>query len=1336
MQHLVPIHIQQACKTGVLHSKMQAFTLFADLKGFTALTESMMQQGAVGAEELSLSLNEIFSPIVELVYARGGMIPYFAGDAFTAIFPIKDEKTGPKHLLETACHIRSLFSENRMAETRFGNFKIGIKIGLSFGELEYGIVGNEVKSFYYRGPAVDACAESEHHAKSEEIILDQTLYDLLEDRNHITPLKNEGFYRLENWLSKDYDYSFEAANLPELEYDIASQFLPESVIKFQSVGEFREVTSVFISFEGIQTYDQLNHFAKLVLDEFNQRGGYFKEIDFGDKGGVMFGFFGAPISYENNKERALSLILDLFIAVETQFADENIQMRCGLTSGVAFTGIVGGKERCQYAAVGNRINLAARLMTKAEWGQVLTDQPTQKTGEYLFRHTGDIQYKGILRNVPTYELLGRSNGDSPIYVNKLVKRDEELDELFKALEPLNWNRFGGIVYLDGEGGSGKSRLIHELKLKASVLNLRWNHCPGDPILRKAFHPFIGLLEKIFPNSAISKDESKLGFDKGFQELVIDLQSRPEIPPAIINELLRTKSILKGLLNQPVEEDSLWNTLDPKGRYDNTFQAITNLIQALALIKPLVLVFEDAHWMDKDSQTLLNRLIRLSRNLPILVLISSRFDTDGNPIRLVEDQQIKDWKIPAISIQLSQLDEEGITLFTQNALDGPISNDLVEILNRTTNGNPFYLQEVLAYFKENEVLDQVDGVWTTRNMPITISGSLNTILVARIDRLQEELRELIKAAAVIGREFEKSVLAELMRKQNGEGLTSTVIEEDMKRAERGNIWRAVNELRYIFHHSLLRDAIYSMQLRTRLKELHKQIAETIETLHAEELDNYVLELAYHYEQAEMNVPAIEYLTKAAKQTADQYQNDQALELYDRLLAKLSEHGTERIQALLNKGAVLQLVGRWEEAENQYEQAEAIALEQKDSEQLAHAAYSKGNLNMLQGDYQKATDQLQRAAFVYKALDDTYGMAKTDGALGDLYFRQGDYDKAKAYLESCIKRRKRSDDSHQFAAFVSKLGLTHMNQGNYIEGIQVLTEEINHCDALKDKNALCSLQVNLGIIFSEKGDNENALVHFQKGLELSRQLGNKLFVAIAVGSIGLIHQRKGNYELAQQHFLEDLELCEQLGDKQGTSIALGLLGELRTEEGAFEIASSYLKQSILLCKELGYLKGLAKAENTLGDISYHSEDYDSAIDQYQKAIDIAERIDNQLILAQSYIELALTFLKTNDLNAANANLLKAESVAHELGNSSLQHHVLLVQASLIGQQGNRDLAQSKLEELMELPLSEELLANCLYEMLCLDPKNEELRTKAETAYQRLYQKSAKFIYAKRLKELHDN
>ena len=1291
-----------------------------------------MQQGAVGAEELSLSLNEIFSPIVEMVYARGGMIPYFAGDAFTAIFPVNDENRDPTHLLQSACLIRSLFSENRMAETRFGNFKIGIKIGLSFGKLEYGIVGTTVKSFYYRGPAIDACAESEHHAKSEEIILDQVVYDLINDKTHLTPLNSSGYYRFEIGHNPCLKANIEPVELPQLEPSIARQFLPESVIKFQSLGEFREVTSVFLSFEGIKSYEQLHQFAELVLNEFHQRGGYFKEIDFGDKGGVMFGFFGAPISYENNKERALSLVMNVSQAVEKLFKNEDIRIRFGLTSGVAFTGIVGGKERCQYAAVGNRINLAARLMTKANWGQTLTDQPTQKTAEYLFRHTGDIQYKGILRNVPTYELLGLGNIDSPIYINKLIAREQDLRDLLLALEPLKWNRFGGLIQLDGEGGSGKSRLIHELKLKASDLKFRWIHCPGDPILRKAFHPFIGLLEKIFQALSNPTEEAALKFEEAFKNLVRSLQEKPGTTPGILNELLRTKSILQGLLNLPVTPESLWNTLDPKGRYDNTFQAIINLIQALATLSPVVLVFEDAHWMDRDSQMLLRRLIRMSRNQPILILISSRFDTDGTPLRVVDSQQIADWKIPVTTIQLAQLDKEGIRQFTENILESAISEELVEILERTTNGNPFYLQEVLAYFRENGALIKNEGIWTTRNMPITISGSLNTILVARIDRLQEELRELIKAAAVIGQEFEKKVLAELMRKQNGESATTTVIEEDIKRAEKGNIWKAVNELRYIFHHSLLRDAIYSMQLRTRLKELHKQIGETIETLHADEIDNYVLELAYHYEQAELEGLAIEYLGRAAQQTADQYQNDQALELYDRLLVMLPEDSGERIQALLSKGAILQLVGQWEEAELLYEEAEQIAIRQKDSEHLAHAAYNQGNLNMLQGDYNKATEQLQRAAFVYKALDHSYGMAKTDGALGDLYFRQGDYDKAKAYLESCITRRNLSENSHQFASFVSKLGLTHMNQGNYQEGIQVLTDEIERCDALQDKNALCGLQVNLGIIYSEKGDNENALLHFEKGLELSRQLGNKLFVAIAVGSIGLIHQRKGNYEKAQHHFLEDLELCEQLGDKQGTSIALGLLGELRTEEGAFEIARSYLDQSILLCRELGYLKGLAKAENTLGDISYHSEEYEKAVEQYQSAIDIAKRIDNHLILTQSYFEQALAYLKLDRLTEAKDNLKNAMLVAREIGNLELQHHVLLVQAIAYGYDGQKEKAIFELKSLMEVTRSEDLRASCLYELWKFNP-TEELTQATQTAYQRLYQKAAKFIYAQRLKDL---
>ena len=320
MRNLIPHFIQDQFRLNKAHGSFRAFTMFVDLRGFTPLTQSFMKQGTAGAEQLSLILNKIFAPMVSLVYNKKGFIPYFAGDAFTAIFPLEEGVTTPKVFLQTAQQMRDLFSKGGWRKTQFGDFQIGIKIGISFGDVEWGIVGDAYKSFYFKGPAIDNCANCEHHAEEQDIVLDKFLLNKFASKTLKVEKINDYYFRLLEDLPLKEKVS-ELVVIPKLSQDVVKRFLPKSVFNFEQIGEFRNIISVFISFEGIENYALLNQFSTIILNGINSFSGYFKEIDFGDKGGVMLGFFGAPISFENNVERALEFVTSIEIELQNLMED-------------------------------------------------------------------------------------------------------------------------------------------------------------------------------------------------------------------------------------------------------------------------------------------------------------------------------------------------------------------------------------------------------------------------------------------------------------------------------------------------------------------------------------------------------------------------------------------------------------------------------------------------------------------------------------------------------------------------------------------------------------------------------------------------------------------------------------------------------------------------------------------------------------------------------------------------------------------------------------------------------------------------------------------------------
>jgi predicted ATPase/class 3 adenylate cyclase len=1337
VKNLLPHFILRRFEAGEDRGSMDAFAMFVDLSGFTRLTESLMEEGHEGAEKLSHILNDIFSPMVDLVYRRGGIIPYFAGDAFTAIFPIHEPGVNLPLFLHTAMELRDMFAHEN---AQFGSFQIGIKIGLSKGLVEWGIVGNQQKSYYFRGPAIDQSAQCQTHARHQEIVMDESLRSSLNSAAEWNHHREKGYFLLQEPtgpLPKEQD-----TPTGELSEAVASHFLPDSVIALNEEGEFRNVISVFCSFSGLDSHELLDRFASVFIDQIHNFSGYFKEVDFGDKGGVLVGFFGAPVSFENNIERALEFVSTTQTELEELQQDSALHFRIGLTYGMAYTGIVGGVARCQYAAVGNHVNLAARLMTHADWGEVLVDEEISKHKGFQFTHKGNIQYKGIEGPVPTFVLKGRAGSIRQVFSGQMVGRETELQQLVDFVLPALEEHRPGILSVFGEAGIGKSRLLYEMRRKLnSRVGHAWLTCMTDQILRKPFNPFIYCLNNYFDQSVErSVEYNQQRFEERFSRLIarVTYTNHPE-SATIRRELERTRSVFAILLGLPTA-DSFWQELDAKGRYQNTVIAITQLFLAESTIQPTVLEIEDGHWMDEDSRVLLEKLVARLQAFPIVVIFTSRYTDDGIKPVLLRPSQIPTDKVAQLEVDLNVLQPASLVTYTENRLGGAITEAFKELLLRTTNGNPFYLEQLLEYFAESDLLDEQEGIWHVKDSHIRMSNSIQSLLMARIDRLSGELKETVKAAAVIGREFEVPVLAEVMAQQealSGSGSPSLVLKEQIRTAEKSQIWRAMNELRYMFQHSLLREAVYDMQLRARLRELHLLIAEAIERIYAKEIDAHAVDLAFHFEQAEVSEKAIHYLQMAAKIARNNYQNIQGLGFYDRLLRLLEDHPDEklRVKALLDKGQILEHIGQLDECRNTLEEALLLAQEQSSEVYLGRANLSLGHVLVLQGKYREARLYLENAAEFFERIDDHFGIAKVYGDLGNLFFRQGRYEEAKSNFTRSIQLSKSLPYSTSNTQIVAYLGLTHMNQGNYDEGIRWQQDQLELSRRENDKQGMATLYTNMGIVFFEKGDYDAAQQSYEQGLALAEELGNKLLTSIAIGCLGSVYEKKGDFETAMEHFRQDLKLTEEMGEKQGIAIALSLIGELLSISGKFEEAIDYLERTRQMSEELGYQKGRAKSVNTLGDIYYFMGDYEKALVYYDRAIQVTRQINNKLVLGGSLFEKGLTLLKMGRLQAAREAYAEALQLARELGNPDLLFDVQLLELRIYHEEGAIDKLTAPLEALLAEAEEVSQRAELHYIAYRVFGRKED-REKAQAYFERLYAATPKYVYQKRLEALARN
>lgn len=1320
--------------------------MFVDLSGFTKLTDMLMRKGPVGAEELSVALNDIFQPTIKLVYQNGGFIPYFAGDSFNAIFPVQEMGQTEDHVgenvLSTAISIINRFEREKREGGVLYKYNIGIKIGLSYGDVDWGIVGGKQKAFYFRGLPIDQCAHAQTHAQSLQIVSDAAFHEHISSELLDVELLDHGWYKLlpkaifrkKRLLSKE-------VVLPSPQPDVMSNFLPEAVYRSNEQGEFRNVVSVFLAFEGVDTHSKLDYLATSIIDHSVNFGAHFKEIDFGDKGGLMLCLFGAPVSFENNIERALEFVSAIQEDLKSLKPLTGARYRIGITSGTAFTGVIGSEERCQYAAVGARVNLAARLMARAEWGEVLADENIQRNRNFRFVSRGEDVFKGFEHAIPTFLLTGRSLSGRTAFGGAYIGRAIELRKLVEFASPLSERTFAGVAYVFGEAGIGKSRLSFELRRSLSEKTaISWFNCQSDQILRKPFNPFIYFLKNYFeqsPENSLSVNIE--AYDRNFSELQNELASLSHPEAELVRrEISRTETVLAALVGVQ-KPGGLWEQLDARGRFQNALAAVANLFIAEALLQPVVIELEDTHWFDDMSKEFLYQFIRRAKGYPFLILASSRYEDDGNKSYPIRPTLLTETQTESVEIDLNFLTSSDLRAFSEVKLGGKINEELFELLQRMTQGNPFYVEQMVEYFREGDMLEVQSGVIQLKNRDVQISDSVKQIMMSRIDRLSGLVKETVKAAAVIGREFELPVLSAVMAKQEDfirrNGDLDNILREQVQTAEKWQIWYAMNELRYMFKHSLLREAAYDMQLRARLRELHQSIAEAIEQLYPNSEERF-FDLAFHYEQAENRKKTDRYLEKAARYAQRNYQNRQALLYYEKLLVHLShtsKKSKKRIKILLRKGAIQELIGQWEEAEKAYQESLDRAKILNDWYLIGRANRRIGQVLMLKGDYTAAKKSLDLAITCFELANDPVGIGKTYGNLGTLYFRQGGYEAAKGWFSKSIEINRNIQRDTENAPIVAMLGLIYMNQGHYDEGIRWLEEQLLISERAQDKQGLTKLYTNLGIVYLEKSSLDSALLCLEKGLALSEELGDKLNMTICIGCIGSVWEKKGDYSKSMQNFERDLVLAKEMGDKQGIAIACGLIGDLLSVKGDFQQSNVYCEENLRLSKELNYRKGIAKALNTLGDNWFCLGDYEQSVRYYDEAINCSREIGNRLLLGHSLLEKCQVLLALGEIAHARQVLEEGREIALALGNGDLIFEANILRSKVNSQEGNRSEANRQLLQLLNLSRKEREEAAVHFELRLVVESASVHTQKALELYYVLYQRTPQYIYRHRIELL---
>lgn len=570
-KNLIPDFIVANLAQKKYFGDIEGYILFIDIKGFTRMTESLMKEGKSGAEVISNILDNIFSPIVEVIYLNNGFVTNFIGDAIIAIY----SDSNPLGFLNSLEEIKKIIINNKIQKTEFGEYKLSAKIGISYGNIKWGIVGLDIhKSFYFKGEAIQKSIENAKKSKKCGIIVDKESLKYIEEKIKKEGTKNKIKINMKQIETDSYEIQNILLNT-KLEnnysekiitYPILRIFVPEELLKYNIKGEFREIVSVFISINEFEDHYKIDEIIKIVVEKVDNFGGFFNKIDFSDKGFTVVVFFGFPKTYEDNVKRAINFILQLKKIL-------NKIMKAGITSGIAYCGVIGSAKRSEYTCLGDVVNLSARLMSKSKWGEITIIRSIYEKikNDFEIKEIGLKKFKGKKDKIPVFKLISeKQKKEYERYLISMVGRNDELQKIKSYISKIPQNRDFYFIYVYGEAGIGKSRLIYEATKEFSeYLNIFY--LQTESIIKKSLNPFEYFLKKYFDiDLAKSENEKKERFEKIYNNLLEKLRIINNAKSnMLLKELIRTKTFISAIIGLFYEDSPYQNLTqkeDMKTRY--------------------------------------------------------------------------------------------------------------------------------------------------------------------------------------------------------------------------------------------------------------------------------------------------------------------------------------------------------------------------------------------------------------------------------------------------------------------------------------------------------------------------------------------------------------------------------------------------------------------------------------------------------------------------------------------------------------------------------------------------------------------------------------------------
>jgi class 3 adenylate cyclase/tetratricopeptide (TPR) repeat protein len=969
--------------------------------------------------------------------------------------------------------------------------------------------------------------------------------------------------------------------------------------------------------------------------------------------GIM-ALFGAPLAHEDHAVRACYAALRMQESVK-RYAEEvhrtagvPLHIRVGVNSGEVVVRSIGSDLHMDYTAVGQTTHLAGRLEQMAMPGSILVSPATLSLAEgyVVVKALGSRPVKGLDAPIEVFEVAGAGTARSRLQaaavrgLTRFVGRDPELEQLRLALDRAGAGH-GQVVAVVGDPGVGKSRLFYEFT--RSHRTQGWLIVESTSVSygkATAFLPLVELLRTYFQIEA-SDDARRVREKLTGKLLALDRALEPSLPA------------LLWLLDVPVD-DPRWQRLDPPQRRQLTLDGIRRLLLRESQVQPLLMVFEDLHWIDAETQAFLDGIVESLPTARLLLLVNYRPEYRHGWGSKTCYRQLRIDSLPPESA------EEFLGALLGSAAElAPLQQMLIE----RTEGNPFFLEESVRTLVETRVLAGERGAYRLAKASQTfqIPATAQAILAARIDRLPPEDKQLLQAASVVGKDVPFTLLQGIVEGSEDtlrRGLSTLQAAEFLYEA------RLFPDLEYTFKHALTHDVAYGSLLHERRRALHARIVDTIEALHPEHLTENVERLAHHALRGEVWDKAVPYLRQAGARAFARSANREAVACFEQALGALPhlpETRDTREQSIdlrfELRGALFQL-GELERGFGYLREIEGLAGALDDRRRLARVSIATSHHLLVTGGAEKARAAAERACDIARALGDPSLQVPADLYVGATSLGLGELSQAQERLEGTVRMLEGDLGRERFGmhAFPAALARAYLawvlaERGDFRAALARGQEGVDLADALHHAYSLTYACWGLAFAQVARGDLAPAVRVLERALALCRDWSLPILGPLVSGLLGIAHARSGR--VADALALHPGAAATRERTSAGTGIWYSLnvmwLGEALLLSDRREDARAVAEQALVLVRESAHRVCEPWVFRLLGEIAAHGDPPDVAAAEtaYRQALTLAQALGMRPLVAHCQLGLGTLYRRTGDRARADAHLAAATTMAREIG-----------------------------------------------------------------------------------------